>query len=98
MQPAPERRSPVELPGPEGDNTIAREPLWYAYAHGDDRPAAPAWTYTSEPPPETHTAPPSVPVRNEPALTLPRGTADLLGRTPYPHGRAAVEVYEEEER
>ncbi|WP_086563651.1 hypothetical protein [Streptomyces africanus] len=48
------RRAPVDLPGPEGDNSIAREPLWYAYGAGDDRPEPPPWTWASTPPPDSH--------------------------------------------
>ncbi len=88
MEPLLDRRSPVDLPGPEGDNTIAREPLWHAYGAGDDRPQPPPWTYAEEPPPQTHVAPPPpAVVRGDAAVALPRGTADLLARAPYPHGR-----------
>ncbi|MGW6398506.1 nitroreductase family protein [Streptomyces sp. NPDC055134] len=81
--PAPARRSPVELPGPEGDNSIAREPLWYAYGAGADRPEPPPWTWTPEPPPDTHVAP-SPPRAGAPRETLPLGTVDLLEAMPYP--------------
>lgn len=81
--PATGRGCPVDLPGPEGDNSIAREPLWYAYGAGDDEPAAPEWTWTPEPPPDDHVPPP--PPRGRGArTTLPLGTVDLLERMPFP--------------
>ncbi|MDQ0845699.1 nitroreductase family protein [Streptomyces sp. V1I6] len=77
------RGCPVDLPGPEGDNSIAREPLWYAYGAGEDEPAAPDWTWTPEPPPDAHVPPP--PPRGRGAsTTLPLGTVDLLARMPFP--------------
>jgi hypothetical protein len=83
-----QRRAPVDLPGPEGDNTIAREPLWHAFGAGDDNPDPPPWTWTEEPPPEAHIPPPlPVSVRNGAGAVLPLGTVDLLALTPYPDGR-----------
>ncbi|MET9423543.1 nitroreductase family protein [Streptomyces sp. NPDC006540] len=77
------RGCPVDLPGPEGDNSIAREPLWYAYGAGEDEPTAPDWTWTPEPPPDAHVPPP--PPRGRGAsTTLPLGTVDLLARMPFP--------------
>lgn len=90
MEPVLDRRSPVDLPGPEGDNTIAREPLWYAFGAGDDQPQAPPWTYAAEPPPDTHVMPPPPALDRDAPVPLPRGTSDLLDRVPYPHGRAAA--------
>ncbi|MFI0241757.1 nitroreductase family protein [Streptomyces sp. NPDC016845] len=83
--PAPEwtRRAPVDLPGPEGDNSIAREPLWYAYGRGEDRPEAPSWTYDATPPPDTH-VPPAPPRPPGPSTTLPLGTTRHLTALPYP--------------
>ncbi|MEU6392999.1 nitroreductase family protein [Streptomyces sp. NPDC046939] len=83
--PAPEwtRRAPVDLPGPEGDNSIAREPLWYAYGRGEDRPAPPSWTYEPTPPPDAHVPPPP-PRPAGPSATLPLGTWHRLSALPYP--------------
>lgn len=83
--PAPEwtRRAPVDLPGPEGDNSIAREPLWYAYGRGEDRPQPPAWTYAPTPPPDSHVPPPP-PRPAGPSKTLPLGTTQRLTALPYP--------------
>lgn len=83
-----QRRAPVDLPGPEGDNTIAREPLWHAFGAGDDNPEPPPWTWAEGPPPETH-APPPLPasIRDGDRAVLPLGTVDLLARTRYPDGR-----------
>ncbi|CAL9411085.1 nitroreductase family protein [Streptomyces sp. enrichment culture] len=83
--PAPEwaRRAPVDLPGPEGDNSIAREPLWYAYGRGDDRPEPPPWTWASTPPPDTH-VPPAPPRPAGPGTLLPLGTTERLSALPYP--------------
>ncbi len=76
---------PVDVPGPGGDTPIAREPLWFAFATGEDRPVPPPWTRTPQPPPDTHRPPPS-PVPG-PAAPLPAGTVDRLAAAPYPHGR-----------
>lgn len=84
VQPSTERRPPTDTPGTEGENPIAREPLWYAYAFGDDHPSPPAWADLPEPAPETHTPPPPVPVRTGEAVPLPGGTAESLARAPYP--------------
>ncbi|MFJ9433239.1 hypothetical protein ACIRQY_26775 [Streptomyces sp. NPDC101490] len=73
----------MDLPGPDGDNSIAREPLWYAYGAGDDAPEAPAWTWVPQPPPDTHVPPPS-PRGDGPRTTLPLGTHDRLAALPYP--------------
>ncbi|MFD6619988.1 hypothetical protein ACFWFB_32625, partial [Streptomyces albidoflavus] len=83
--PAPQwsRRAPVDLPGPEGDNSIAREPLWYAYGRGEDRPAPPSWTYDETPPPDTH-VPPAPPRPPGPSAPLPLGTTRHLTALPYP--------------
>ncbi|MFE6068337.1 hypothetical protein [Streptomyces sp. NPDC056525] len=93
----PPRRGPVDLPGPEGDNSIAREPLWYAYGAGDDAPEAPPWTWVPQPPPDTHVPPPP-PRGGGPRLALPLGTHDRLAALPYPapppgggRGRGAAE-------
>ncbi|MER5961312.1 nitroreductase family protein [Streptomyces sp. NPDC002057] len=80
---APPRRGPVDLPGPEGDNSIAREPLWYAYGAGDDAPEAPPWTWVPQPPPDTHVPPPP-PRGGGPRHALPLGTHDRLAALPYP--------------
>ncbi|QES08487.1 hypothetical protein DEJ44_24635 [Streptomyces venezuelae] len=77
------RRGPVDLPGPEGDNSIAREPLWYAYGAGDDAPEAPPWTWVPQPPPDTHVPPPP-PRGGGPREPLPLGTHDRLAALPYP--------------
>ncbi|SOR81148.1 MULTISPECIES: nitroreductase family protein [Streptomyces] len=77
------RRAPVDLPGPEGDNSIAREPLWYAYGAGDDRPEPPPWTWAATPPPDSHVPPPP-PRPAGPATLLPLGTTDRLSAMPYP--------------
>ncbi|MFE6817411.1 hypothetical protein ACFVBQ_23030, partial [Streptomyces sp. NPDC057675] len=79
----PPRRGPVDLPGPEGDNSIAREPLWYAYGAGDDAPEAPPWTWVPQPPPDTHVPPPP-PRGGGPRRALPLGTHDRLAALPYP--------------
>jgi nitroreductase len=79
----------VDLPGPDADNPIAREPLWHAFGAGQDEPEPPPWTWVSEPPPETHVPPPppaSVPDGKH--VELPFGTVDLLSRLPFPAGRA----------
>ncbi|MEU9297328.1 nitroreductase family protein [Streptomyces sp. NPDC048266] len=81
--PAGTRRGPVDLPGPEGDNSIAREPLWYAYGAGDDAPEAPPWTWVPQPPPDTHVPPPP-PRGGGPRRTLPLGTHDRLAALPFP--------------
>ncbi|MER8234352.1 hypothetical protein [Streptomyces sp. NPDC094049] len=73
----------MDLPGPDGDNSIAREPLWYAYGAGDAAPEAPAWTWVPQPPPDTHVPPPS-PRGDGPRTTLPLGTHDRLAALPYP--------------
>ncbi|MFG2807851.1 nitroreductase family protein [Streptomyces massasporeus] len=78
------RRAPVDLPGPEGDNSIAREPLWYAYGTGDDAPEPPPWTWAATPPPDSHVPPPP-PRPAGPATLLPPGTTDRLSALPYPH-------------
>ncbi|WP_217142849.1 hypothetical protein [Streptomyces sp. AC627_RSS907] len=78
------RRAPVDLPGPEGDNSIAREPLWYAYGRGVDHPEPPPWTWASTPPPDTHVPPPP-PRPAGPSTTLPLGTTARLSAVPYPH-------------
>ncbi|AMW11082.1 hypothetical protein A4E84_17165 [Streptomyces qaidamensis] len=77
------RRAPVDLPGPEGDSSIAREPLWYAYGAGDDAPEPPPWTWTATPPPDAHVPPPP-PRPPGPATPLPPGTTDRLAALPYP--------------
>lgn len=77
------RRAPVDLPGPEGDNSIAREPLWYAYGAGDDRPEPPSWTWAAAPPPDSHVPPPP-PRPAGPSTPLPTGTTDRLSAIPYP--------------
>jgi hypothetical protein len=83
-----QRRAPVDLPGPEGDNTVAREPLWHAYGDGDDAPDPPSWTWTRESPPEAHVPPPPpASVRDGERATLPLGTVDLLSRIRYPDER-----------
>ncbi|KQX47437.1 MULTISPECIES: hypothetical protein [unclassified Streptomyces] len=79
----PPRRGPVDLPGPEGDNSIAREPLWYAYGAGDDAPEAPPWTWVPQPPPDTHVPPPP-PRGGGPREPLPLGTHDRLAALPFP--------------
>ncbi|MFE3070057.1 hypothetical protein [Streptomyces sp. NPDC059247] len=76
----------MDLPGPDGDNSIAREPLWYAYGAGDDAPEAPPWTWVPQPPPDTHVPPPS-PRGDGPRTTLPLGTHDRLAALPYPGTR-----------
>ncbi|MFC9594654.1 hypothetical protein ACFTUC_33320 [Streptomyces sp. NPDC056944] len=80
---APPRRGPVDLPGPEGDNSIAREPLWYAYGAGDDAPEAPPWTWVPQPPPDTHVPPPP-PRGGGPRGALPPGTHERLAALPFP--------------
>ncbi|MFD4319861.1 hypothetical protein [Streptomyces sp. NPDC058548] len=97
----PPRRGPVDLPGPEGDNSIAREPLWYAYGAGDDAPEAPPWTWVPQPPPDTHVPPPP-PRGGGPRRALPLGTHDRLAALPYPapppggaHGRDVAEPVED---
>jgi hypothetical protein len=83
-----QRRAPVDLPGPEGDNSIAREPLWHAFGAGVDNPEPPPWTFTEEPAPEAHVVPPPpASVRDGDAAVLPLGTVDLLARARYPDGR-----------
>ncbi|WP_338493495.1 nitroreductase family protein [Streptomyces sp. SJL17-4] len=77
------RRGPVDLPGPDGDNSIAREPLWYAYGAGDDAPEAPPWTWVPQPPPDTHVPPPP-PRGGGPRQALPLGTHDRLAALQYP--------------
>ncbi|MEV5437769.1 hypothetical protein AB0K80_17400 [Streptomyces sp. NPDC052682] len=77
------RRAAVDLPGPEGDNSIAREPLWYAYGTGADHPEPPPWTWASTPPPDTHVPPPP-PRPAGPATLLPLGTTGRLSALPYP--------------
>ncbi|MFF5762000.1 nitroreductase family protein [Streptomyces tanashiensis] len=79
----PPRRGPVDLPGPDGDNSIAREPLWYAYGAGDDAPEAPPWTWVPQPPPDTHVPPPP-PRGGGPRGALPAGTHDRLAALPFP--------------
>ncbi|WNO73407.1 hypothetical protein [Streptomyces sp. AM8-1-1] len=88
---APVRRSPVDLPGPEGDNSIAREPLWYAYGAGHDRPEPPCWTWDATPPPDTHVAP-APPTGAGARTTLPLGTAGLLERMVFPRVPSARPV------
>ncbi|MFF5571433.1 nitroreductase family protein [Streptomyces luteogriseus] len=78
------RRAPVDLPGPEGDNSIAREPLWYAYGTGDDAPEPPPWTWAATPSPDSHVPPPP-PRPAGPATVLPPGTTARLSALPYPH-------------
>ncbi|MGW4706010.1 hypothetical protein [Streptomyces sp. NPDC004285] len=80
---APPRRGPVDLPGPDGDNSIAREPLWYAYGAGDDAPEAPPWTWVPQPPPDTHVPPPP-PRGGGPRAALPPGTHARLAALPFP--------------
>ncbi|MFE3740222.1 nitroreductase family protein [Streptomyces sp. NPDC059134] len=77
------RRAPVDLPGPDGDNSVAREPLWYAYGAGDDRPGPPPWNGASTPPPDTHVPPPP-PRPAGPTVPLPPGTTARLSALPYP--------------
>lgn len=77
------RPCPVDLPGPEGDNPIAREPLWYAYGAGADRPEPPPWTWTPQAPPDTHVAP-APPTGAGARTVLPLGTTGLLSALPYP--------------
>jgi len=91
--PAPQwiRRAPVDLPGPEGDNSIAREPLWHAYGAGDDHPEPPAWTWAPTPPPDAHVPPPP-PRGAGPRTTLPVGTTAHLSALPYPHIPARAPV------
>jgi hypothetical protein len=90
MTPPTIRRAPVDLPGPEGDNSIAREPLWYAYGAGEDEPRPPAWTWSRTPPPEDHPQPPA-PIDGA-GSTLPLGTVDILEATSYPEGRADGDI------
>ncbi|MBZ6196650.1 hypothetical protein KVH07_27570 [Streptomyces olivaceus] len=90
-EPAQVRRAPVDLPAPYGDNNIEREPLWYAFGAGSDEPAVPPWTRVDQPPMTAHTHPPPPScARGGSCVELPRETHELLDRTPYPHGRAAV--------
>jgi hypothetical protein len=70
------------VPGEEGATSIAREPLWHAYAVGDDRPAPPAWAARAEPPPPEH-VPPPVP-RGGGRTPLPLGAVRHLEALPYP--------------
>ncbi|MET7747899.1 hypothetical protein [Micromonospora sp. NPDC005367] len=83
----------LRVPAPYTDHTIGRESLWYAYAAGADETVIPPWLSEPVPPMETHVHPPT------PAAAvggtrrpLPYGTAELLGRTAYPHGQVAGEV------
>lgn len=93
-----QRRAPVDMPGPEGDNAVAREPLWHAFGAGDDAPEPPPWTWTEEPPPEAHVPPPlPAPVRDGTRAALPLGTVNLLSHIHYPNGRI-VSVPAEEDR
>ncbi|MFE0171094.1 hypothetical protein ACFWZ2_02160 [Streptomyces sp. NPDC059002] len=86
--PLPARRAPVDLPAPHGDNNIEREPLWYAFAAGDDQPPVPPWTWTVEPPMTEHTHPPAPDaVRRGARTPLPFGTTELLTAARYPDGR-----------
>jgi hypothetical protein len=78
------RRAPVDLPGPEGDNSIAREPLWYAYAAGDDHPEPPPWTWTPTPAPETHVPPPPPCGADTVRTPLPPGTTARLAALAFP--------------
>ncbi|MEH0424241.1 nitroreductase family protein [Streptomyces sp. B21-083] len=77
------RPCPVDLPGPEGDNSIAREPLWHAYGAGADRPEPPHWTWTPEAPPDTHVRP-APPTGDGVRTVLPLGTTGLLSALRYP--------------
>lgn len=85
------RWAPSHQPPPHGDSPVTRELLWYEFGAGCDDPSVPSWMWAAEPPIESHTAPPSPAcVRDARHAPLPRGTAELLGALPFPHGRAAV--------
>ncbi|MFF9349105.1 hypothetical protein [Streptomyces sp. NPDC014734] len=85
-----QRRAPVDLPSPFGNNNIEREPLWYAFATGDDEPPVPPWVWATEPPMTAHVHPPAPEVVCDGARTaLPLGTTELLEAAPYPKGRPA---------
>ena len=79
------RRAPVDLPEPYSDHPIAREPMWFDYARGDDEPAVPPWT--DEPAFADHRMPAPLPAG--PRRPLPRGTHEILDRTAYPAGRVS---------
>ncbi len=81
------RRAPVDLPPPYGDNNIARESLWHAYAIGADEPPIPTWVGEPQPAMTTHRHPPDPPLTKF-GQALPAGTAELLAGVPFPHGQA----------
>ena len=83
----PTRRGPVDLPGPDGDNTIAREPLWHAYGTGVDQPDVPAWMAIEELHPDLHVAPPPAVRPDAKRVPPPAGTTALLAGLRYPDGR-----------
>ncbi|WNM34724.1 hypothetical protein RKE30_32315 [Streptomyces sp. Li-HN-5-11] len=83
-------RNPLVPSPPFGDNSIDAEPLWYEFGAGRDEPSVPPWAGAAEPPMSWHTAPPPPAcVLGGRRTELPRGTAELLGTVPFPHGRAA---------
>lgn len=73
------------VPVPEDTDFRARDPMWFAYGTGDDRPRVP-----QAPPGMEHdeTTSPALPPTGDHALPLPHGTVELLERAPFPHGRA----------
>lgn len=77
------RHSPV----PDETDFRARDPMWFAYATGEDRPEAP-----QEPPGTEHdeSTSPALPPTGAHGVALPHGTVELLERAPFPHGRAAA--------
>ena len=92
LHPAQLPRDRTPGPVPDDIETMARDVMWYAYALGDDRPAAPTahgaqnGSFAPDAPGEISPRLPST----EPgaaATPLPVGTVELLERMPYPHGR-----------
>ncbi len=78
---------PVQVPGPDGGASIAREPMWLAYAVGVDDPAVPGEA------PAVDGRRGAAPARSTPAgpgVGLPVGTVDLLAAAPFPRGRVTA--------
>ncbi|MEV8512072.1 hypothetical protein [Dactylosporangium sp. NPDC051484] len=86
-------RVPFAVPDEIAHDVIAREPLWYAYAAGDDHPAPPSWAAGPSPEAAGHADPyPAGLIRADDRIPLPFGTLDLLETAAFPHGRVSDPV------
>lgn len=75
------------VPVPDDTDFRARDPMWFAYATGEDRPDVP-----EEPPGTEHdeSTSPALPPTGPHGVALPHGTVELLEQAPFPHARAVA--------